>query len=461
MKGRFIGENGLILHLLLHQARYRQYPGIGMLLDQEKAYDRTVFQQRVSPLLFNLALEPFLLSIQQDSEIVGYGYELDRIPRFVKTIAYADDVCVVLKTQDEFTRLQNHLIQYSNVSNAKFNQTKTEAFSLNGNKDADWERYLLQHRISTYHTKFSVIPFRYLDFCMAYTINQRNVIQDKIFHEVKEQVNMYSSRQLSLRGGATVANTLIMSKICLKSTIYACVWQNKRPLVSFSQLCLPLSQGGVGLLQPATQHLVLQVGHLHHVFRPTSPSSLFRPLFKHHMRLITPAPMPPELSFFVPEWRPHPLNHPTSIVNACYKAFDHFGIKFDFSGCSLATSLQLPLHYLFQSYPTNHWLSRHPKFLASNFFIYDSRLRLKLRPYLFDHIVTDVEEQTQLVPNINILVSQLQHNQNWHSYTSTGFRNLNINWTLSLFSSIPAKDFKTFWSLPISLPARNHWYRAV
>ncbi|CEP20107.1 hypothetical protein [Parasitella parasitica] len=132
------------------------------------------------------------------------------------------------------------------------------------------------------------------------------------------------------------------------------------------------------------------------------------------------------------------------------------------------------------------WLNRHPKFLASNFFIYDSRHRrlrlqveneyrhkpslcrrlkreilesrtVKLRPYLFDHIVTDVEEETQLVPNNNTLVSQLQHNQNWHSYTSTGFRNLNINWTLSLFSSIPAKDFKTFWSLP----ARNHWYRVI
>ncbi|CEP20108.1 hypothetical protein [Parasitella parasitica] len=181
MKGRFIGKNGLLLHLLLHQARHRQYPGIGMLLDQEKAYDRvnphylmkvmeyfgfccefircvhsfffgnfievdvngyftqTVFQQRglrqgdpLSRLLFNLALEPLLLSTQQDSEIIGYEYELDRIPRFVKTIAYADDVCVVLKTQDEFTRLQNHLIQYSNVSNTKFNQTKTKAFSLNG-----------------------------------------------------------------------------------------------------------------------------------------------------------------------------------------------------------------------------------------------------------------------------------------------------------------------------------------
>ncbi|KAG1136317.1 hypothetical protein G6F37_012049 [Rhizopus arrhizus] len=554
MKGRFIGENGLLLHLLLNQARYRQYPGIGLLLDQEKAYDRvnpqylmkvmeafgfrrqfltcvhnfffgnlievnvngyftsTIFQQRglrqgdpLSPLLFNLALEPLRLSIQQDRTIIGYGYESDGVPQSVKTIAYADDVCVILKTQDDFTRLRYHLSQYSQVSNAKFNQAKTEAFSLNGDKDVDWERYLLHHNISTYHTKYSSEPFRYLGFYMAYTINQRNFIQDTLLHKVKDQVKLYSSRHLSLRGRATVTNTLIMTKIWyalrllhptqaflkkLKSIIYDYVWQNKRPLVSYSQLSLPLSHGGVGLLQPTTQHLVLQIRHLHHVFRPNNSSSLVRPLFKHHMNFITPSPLSPEMSFFVPEWRTHPLNHPTSIVNACYQAFDHFGINFDFSRCPVATLLQLPLHYLMISYPADHWLHRHKKFLASNFFTYDSGLRrlrlqvdtgysqkpilcrklkkeilelrtVKLHSYLFDHVIADVDEDIQLVPNITTLVSQLQHNQLWHSYTSHSFRNLKITGTISLFSPIPAKDFKTFWSLPLLLPARNHWYRVI
>ncbi|KAG0934887.1 hypothetical protein G6F32_010587 [Rhizopus arrhizus] len=262
MKGRFIGENCLLLHLLLNQARYRQYPGIGLLLDQEKTYDRvnpqylmkvmeafgfrrhfltcvhnfflgnlievnvngyftsTVFQQRglrqgdpLSPLLFNLALEPLLLSIQQDRAIIGYGYESDGIPQSVKTIAYADDVCVILNTQDDFTRLQYHLSQYSQVSNAKFNQAKTEAFSLNGDKDENWERYLLHYNISTYHTEYSFEPFRYLGFYMAYTIYQRNSIQDNLLHKVKDQVKLYSSRHLSLRRRATVTNTLIMTKI--------------------------------------------------------------------------------------------------------------------------------------------------------------------------------------------------------------------------------------------------------
>ncbi|KAG1154466.1 hypothetical protein G6F46_013115 [Rhizopus delemar] len=252
-----------------------------------------------------------------------------------------------------------------------------------------------------------------------------------------KQVKLYSSRHLSLRGRATVTNTLIMTKIW--SIIYDYVWQNKRPLVSYSQLSLPLSLGGIGLLQPTAQHLVLQIRHLHHLFRPNNSPPLVRPHFKYHMNLITPSPMPPEMSFFVPEWHTHPLNHPTSIVNACYHAFDHFGIKFDFSRCSVATLLQLPLHYLLISYPADHWLHRHIKFLASNFFTYDPLLRrlrlqveteytqkptlcrklkkeilelrtVQLQPYLFDHVVADVDEDLQLVPNIITLVNQLQHN---------------------------------------------------
>ena len=141
MKRRFIGDNGLLLHLIVQQARLSKHTGIGLLLDQEKAYDRvnpqylvrvlTAFgfherfircishlffgnmvqinvngyftpnidQQRglrqgdpLSPILFNLALEPLLLAINQDNDMIGYRYVNTGIEHRVKTLAYADDI---------------------------------------------------------------------------------------------------------------------------------------------------------------------------------------------------------------------------------------------------------------------------------------------------------------------------------------------------------------------------------
>ncbi|KAG2228433.1 hypothetical protein INT48_007730, partial [Thamnidium elegans] len=182
----------------------------------------------MSPILFNLALEPLLLSIQQDTAITGYQFPLKDTLHTVKSLAYADDICVILKDQVDYQRLQIQLQRYANVSNAKFNQSKTEAFSLNGSTDD---------------------------------------------------------------GSAPYAFT-----------------------------------------------------------------------------------------FFVPEWRYHDLNHPTSILHACYEAFDHFQFRPDFTTVTLQTTLQLPLSYLFAVIPAGHWLLKHNRMAATTFFIYDpvlQRLRIK------------------------------------------------------------------------------------
>jgi hypothetical protein len=168
---------------------------------------------------------------------------------------------------------------------------------------------------------------------MIYTTAQRDFIQNRIIASVQDQVRIYSARQVSLRGRATIMNTLITTKTwhclrllqptqaflrTLRSIIYKYVWSDKRPLVSFDQLCLPFSQGGVGLISPEVQHLVLQIRHLIHLFGElSSPSVLVRPFIQYHMSLILDHQGPASLSFFVPELRKRDLNHPTSIINSC------------------------------------------------------------------------------------------------------------------------------------------------
>jgi hypothetical protein len=111
----------------------------------------------LSPLLFNIALEPFLLSILQDQQMVSY--QSPSILRCMlpegsisnlKYLAYADDVCVFLHNQNGFNLLQSCMAYYGRVSNARFNEHNSEAFSLNGKRDASWADKLGTLRITTY-----------------------------------------------------------------------------------------------------------------------------------------------------------------------------------------------------------------------------------------------------------------------------------------------------------------------
>lgn len=187
--------------------------------------------------------------------------------------------------------------------------------------------------ITQYHYRHSLSPFLYLGFYMVDTIAHRNWRQYKLLSSVQVAAQIYSARQLSLRGRATIINTLIMTKVwyCLRllqptqeslnplqTIIYNFVWQNKRLLVAFQQLSLPFQQGGLSVLKPHKQVLALQVRHLRHLFCNSTTSKLVQPFIQYHMSLINTIPTNPTLSFFVPELRHHLLNHPTSIIHALY-----------------------------------------------------------------------------------------------------------------------------------------------
>ncbi|KAG1137591.1 hypothetical protein G6F37_011260 [Rhizopus arrhizus] len=158
---RFIGDNGLTVQLIKAEAERRSSTEIGLLLDQEKAYDRVhpehlsnvmirlgfpsqlvdsiislffttriqvnlngflthpLTQQRglrqrdsLSPVLFNIAFDPFLRSLANDDEFPGFSFSSPVIqgqqtspPPPVKLLAYADDVIVFLTNPLDFTRL--------------------------------------------------------------------------------------------------------------------------------------------------------------------------------------------------------------------------------------------------------------------------------------------------------------------------------------------------------------------
>ncbi|KAG1049071.1 hypothetical protein G6F43_008584 [Rhizopus delemar] len=327
--GRFIADNGLLVKLIIEHARLTSSAAIGLLLDQEKAYDRvhptylcqvlhrfgfpssivnslsTLFfntnlhlningflsspvpQRRglrqgdpISPVLFNLAFEPLLRRILSSPHVSGF-----QIPRSVcsppnlesrskvKMLAYADDVVCFLNDPHEFNILHEHLNLYAKASNAKVNFNKTEAVSLSGSRlcyQRIWRTPLLQQQIHSWHDSSSREPVIYLGFPLHSSIAQRDTYLTSLLSKITTGMQLHSHRSLSVRGRVTILNSLILSKL----------WHVLRILsvskLFFKKLKSQIS-GWIGVLNPHIQQSALQLRWLLPLLhdRPCSPTSDF------------------------------------------------------------------------------------------------------------------------------------------------------------------------------------------
>ncbi|KAG0975453.1 hypothetical protein G6F29_011525 [Rhizopus arrhizus] len=125
MPGRFIGDNGLLMQLVKTEAEQRQSTEVGLLLDQEMAYDR-VNPEYLKQVLLKFAFDPFLRSIESDNELQGFQFrqaanpaDLHIVPPPpIKILAYADDVAVFLSKPSDFVRLRQLYEVYAQASSS-------------------------------------------------------------------------------------------------------------------------------------------------------------------------------------------------------------------------------------------------------------------------------------------------------------------------------------------------------
>ncbi|GAA5816549.1 hypothetical protein MFLAVUS_010079 [Mucor flavus] len=161
--------------MILDQTKGLDLPGIGLLLDQEKVYDRAhpgyLCQVMLKFAKRTKAGRPAIsftvqISIGTFTAINTAGSSIPRIyihhdasttadstietTTTVKLLAYADDVGLLLKDSQDFYIAQSHMQRDTSVSNAKFNVDKTESFSLNGKQDTSWQSVLANNNISQY-----------------------------------------------------------------------------------------------------------------------------------------------------------------------------------------------------------------------------------------------------------------------------------------------------------------------
>ncbi|KAG1278745.1 hypothetical protein G6F66_012016 [Rhizopus arrhizus] len=355
MPGRFIGENGKLLNVVMSVAEKTSSQAIGLLLDQEKAYDRihpeylrqsmsvlgipsavidslcTLFfstsirinvngqlsdsfiQQRglrqgdpISLLLFSIAFDPFLRSVNTSPDIAGFKFpplaqETNSSVSALKIMAYADDTLVLLDDPAEMPALQNIISIYSNASNALLNFGKTEAFSLSGSTLPLWRTYLqqLSPPITSWHDKSALSPLIYLGY------------------------PIHSQRSLSIRGRVTVLNTLIYFKLwhilrvvpltttqlaSFRSLGSAFLKNYRFPRIAYTALVPSRNVGGLGTLDPFVQQLTLRWRWVLPLLSGSSPTSATAPFSVQYIRAA--------LSFFTQGGYLRPL-----LFSQCHSGF--------------------------------------------------------------------------------------------------------------------------------------------
>ncbi|KAG0782877.1 hypothetical protein G6F21_010864 [Rhizopus arrhizus] len=332
--GRYIAENGMITQVIMEHAACQSSSddkSLALLLDQEKAYDRInlhyleqvmltwgfpasivnsiitmlannrikinvngfisadVFKRRglkqgdpISPILYNLALEPFLRSVLQDSTYSGYTMDLQ--PHLVtggstdtsvnvKILCYADDTLVFIKNLQDLSRLKHHIEVYSRSSNARINYNKVETISLSGRDHSSyWGRDLTDMNIPRIHLPTNPDPIVYLGFPLIQSSLQRRTFMSQFTNKIKQIALLHSTRSLSILGRATIVNSLILS-MCwylfrvtpitkadiskIRSVVSKFMNQGIFPRIKWTILTLPKHLGGLNLIDPHIQQAAL------------------------------------------------------------------------------------------------------------------------------------------------------------------------------------------------------------
>ncbi|KAG1050390.1 hypothetical protein G6F43_007335 [Rhizopus delemar] len=266
----------------------------------------------ISPILFNLALEPLIRAINDSQRIQGFLPPSLSLPTIrgplygpsslqpIKVLAYAGDLLIFLRNAADLAEVQRLIQHYNQASNTKMNFDKTVAFSISGIPPPRWLPALASYSITKWHDRCSDEP---LTYPLIQSTAHRRLFQDRLIANITRACDIHKQRNLSVRGRATVLNTLILSTLW---HVLRVSWINLQtlqairrlcrefllfrvfPPVSFDILQLPLKKGGLGILDPSSQQQALQFRWLTPLIQHHHPPAIVSQWMSAHLASIAP-----------------------------------------------------------------------------------------------------------------------------------------------------------------------------
>lgn len=208
----------------------------------------------LSPLLFNLAIEPLAEAIRSSTDIFG----IDIGKKNNKISLYADDVILYLSTPEKSIPAALDLIKkFGRISGYKINLTKSNACLLNTDISSELKR------ISPF--TWTQGGFKYLGINVCQNLKDLfQVNYTPLLSKIKEELEYWNLLPISFIGRINVIkmnvlprfNYLFQSLPCylnkpffqsINKIISSFIWKNSTPRISLKTLTKSKEKGGLGL----------------------------------------------------------------------------------------------------------------------------------------------------------------------------------------------------------------------
>lgn len=204
----------------------------------------------LSPLLFDLALEPLALAVRQSEAILGLNFN----GLNVKLSAYADDLLLFTQPQ-EIPQILTLINNYSSLSGYKINWDKSVAFPLNGCSTIAM--------MSPFPFRWEPAGIKYLGaWYSASVADTIRVNVEELTRIVRSKISAWSPLYLTWWGRLEVIKMVLVPKIHyvlgmlpftipieifteLERTLLGFLWKDVQPRIALRKLKAPKDKEGV------------------------------------------------------------------------------------------------------------------------------------------------------------------------------------------------------------------------